>query len=91
MIHSRTLLFGLPALAALCLAMLLLGAGAVDRDILLRLYAGDQPWLALIALGFTFLGNWSTVIVVTMLAAVWMLYQGHRRGALLLLIASLFL
>jgi undecaprenyl-diphosphatase len=79
----------LGALAALSLAMLLLGAGAVDRKILLSLYAGDQPWLALVALGFTFLGNWSTVIVVTVLAALWMLYRGQRRGALILLVASL--
>jgi membrane-associated phospholipid phosphatase len=77
------------ALAGLWLAMLLLGAGTIDRDILLRLYAGDQAWLALVALGFTFLGNWSTVIVVTVLAVGWMLYRGLRRRALILLVASL--
>jgi len=89
MTARRTLVFLLPALAALWLATLLGGAGPVDRSVLLSFYAGDQPWLALAALGFTFLGNWSSVIVVTVLGAVWMLYRGKRRGALLLLVASL--
>ncbi len=89
MIPARTLAVLLPGLAALWLAMLLLGAGDVDRDVLLSLYAGDVGWLAVAALGFTFLGNWSTVIVVTGLAAAWMLYRGQRRGALVLLVASL--
>jgi undecaprenyl-diphosphatase len=88
MITRRTLFIVLPALAALWLAMLLLGAGPVDRAILLSLYAGDQPWLALAALGFTFLGNWPTVVVATMLGAVWLLYRGKRRSALMLLVAS---
>ena len=85
----RSLLMLLPGLAALWLAMLLLGTGAADRAILLILYAGDRPWLALGALGFTYLGNWSTVIVVTVIGALWMLYRRHYRGALLLLVASL--
>ena len=89
MIATRTLSLFLLGLAALWLAMLLGGAGPVDRSILLSLYAGDYPLLALAALGFTFLGNWSTVVVVTVLGALWMLYRGQRRGALLLLVASL--
>ena len=76
------------ALAGLWLAMLLLGAGEVDRSLLLAFYAGDEPWLALAALGFTYLGNWPTVVVATLLGALWLLYRGDRRGALLLLIAS---
>jgi undecaprenyl-diphosphatase len=83
----RALLFLLP-LAAIWLAMLLLGTGTADRAILLGLYAGDQPWLALAALGFTYLGNWPSVLVATVLGAVFLLYQGKRRSALLLLIAS---
>ncbi len=89
MIATRTLSLLLLGLAAVWLAMLLGGAGPVDRSVLLGLYAGDEPWLALAAHGFTFLGNWSTVVIVTMLGAVWMLYRGQRRGALLLLVASL--
>jgi membrane-associated phospholipid phosphatase len=84
---QRTLLLA-AGFAAVWLAMLLLGAGPADQAILLRLYAGDQPWLALAALGFTYLGNWPTVIVVTLLGAIWLLYRGRRRAALLLIVAS---
>jgi len=83
----RTLLLAV-ALAALWLAMLLLGAGTADQAILLRLHSGDQPWLAVAALGFTYLGNWPTVIAVTVIGAIWLLYRGKRRSALLLLVAS---
>jgi undecaprenyl-diphosphatase len=78
----------LGSLAALWLAMLLLGAGDGDREVLMALYAGDEPWLALAALGFTYLGNWPTVVVVTIIGAAWLLYGGKRRAALVLLIAS---
>lgn len=81
-------LLTLAALAGVWLAMLLLGAGDVDREVLMALYAGDEPWLALGALGFTYLGNWPTVVVVTILGAGWLLYRGKRRAALVLLIAS---
>ena len=81
-------LLTLAALAGVWLAMLLLGAGDVDREVLMALYAGDEPWLALAALGFTYLGNWPTVVVVTILGAAWLLYRGKRRAALVLLIAS---
>ncbi len=78
----------LAALAALWLAMLLLGTGDGDREVLMALYAGDEPWLALAAMGFTYLGNWPTVVVVTILGAAWLAYRGKRRAALVLLIAS---
>jgi undecaprenyl-diphosphatase len=81
-------LLTLGVLAALWLAMLLLGAGEGDRAVLLALYAGDEPWLALAALGFTYLGNWPTVVVVTILGAAWLSYRGKRRAALVLLVAS---
>jgi undecaprenyl-diphosphatase len=75
-------------LALLWLAMLLLGAGGVDRDILLALYARDEPWLALAALGFTQLGNWWTVVGVTVAGSLLLLWRGKRWGALTLLIAT---
>ncbi len=81
-------LLAMAGLAGLWLAMLLLGAGEGDRAILLALYAGDEPWLALAALGFTYLGNWPTVVVVTVLGAALLLYRGKRRAALVLLVAS---
>jgi undecaprenyl-diphosphatase len=69
------------------MAMLLLGAGEVDRAVLLALYAGDEPFLALAALGFTYLGNWPVLVGAAVLVAAWMLYRGKRRYPLLLLIA----
>jgi len=86
--RRRPLLLPLLALAGLWLAMLLLGAGDVDRDVLLGLYARDEPWLALAAVGLTYLGNWPTVVVVTILGAAWLAYRGKRRAALVLLVAS---
>ena len=75
-------------LVPLWVAMLLLGSGAVDQYLLLALYARDEPWLALAALGFTFLGNWWTVVGVTLAGALLLLYRGNRWGALTLLIAT---
>lgn len=75
-------------LASLWLAMLLLGAGAVDRGILLALYARDEPWLALAALGLTQLGNWWTVVGATLAGALLLLYRGKSWQALTLLIAT---
>jgi undecaprenyl-diphosphatase len=85
---ARRTLSLIAALGALWLAMLLLGAGAADKAVLLGLYAGDRPWLALAALGFTYLGNWPTVVIATMLGAGWLLYRGKRLAAVLLLVAS---
>ena len=78
----------LAGLAALWLAMLLLGTGDVDREVLMALYAGDEPWLALGAIGVSYLGTWPTVVVVTILGAAWLLYRGKRQAALVLLVAS---
>jgi membrane-associated phospholipid phosphatase len=75
-------------LAPLWLAMLLLGAGAVDRDILYALYTRDEPLLAQAAIGVTQLGNWWTVVGVTLIGALLLFYQGKRWGALTLLIAT---
>ena len=65
--------------------MLLLGAGAADIALLLALYAGDEPWIALFAIGLTKLGNGSTLIAITLLAALWLLYRGKAWDALTLL------
>lgn len=68
--------------------MLLLGAGPVDNRVLLALYAADEPWLALAAMGFTFLGNWSTLVPVTLAGAGWLLFRRRWSDALLLLVVS---
>lgn len=81
-------LAALAGLAAVWLAMLLLGAGDADRQVLLALYAADEPWLALAALGFTKIGNWSTVVGITLAGALWLLWRRRRWHALALLVAS---
>lgn len=85
---TRTRSLTLAALALIWLAMLLLGAGDVDRGLLMALYAADEPWLALGALGFTYLGTWWTAVGVTLIAALWLLWRGRRRHAMLLLVAT---
>jgi undecaprenyl-diphosphatase len=73
------------ALAAVWLAMLLLGAGAVDREFLLGLYAGSQPLLVSVARGFTSLGEWPVVVLVSVAAAAWLAYRREASAGLLLL------
>lgn len=75
-------------LFALWLAMLLLGAGNIDRDILLALYAGDEPWIALAAIWLTKLGNWWTVVPVTLIGAAWLFYKRRPWAAVTLLLCS---
>jgi undecaprenyl-diphosphatase len=81
-------LFGIAALALLWLAMLLLGAGPVDRMLLLDLYAADRPWFALAAMGFTYLGNGTTLVAITLAASIWLMFRRRFGAALLLLIAT---
>lgn len=68
--------------------MLLFGAGAVDREILYALYTRDEPLLAQAAIGITQLGNWWTVVGVTLAGALFLFWRGKRWGALTLLIAT---
>jgi membrane-associated phospholipid phosphatase len=75
-------------LAPLWLAMLLLGTGAVDRDILYALYTRDEPLLMQAAIGITQLGNWWTVVGVTLAGALLLFYRGKKWGVLTLLIAT---
>jgi len=84
----RANLLVIAGLALLWLAMLLFGAGDVDRSVLLSLYAGDEPWLALAAIGISYLGTWPVVVIITLIGSGWLFYRGQRRAALLLLIAS---
>jgi len=69
-------------LAALWLAMLTLGAGAVDGLVLAAMYASDQPLIASIAAGFTVLGDAPVLILVSVAAAAWLLWKGKPRYGL---------
>lgn len=83
------IIFAIAALVATWLAMLVLGAGPVDRQILMALYAGSRPVVALIAIGFTTLGEWLFVVIVTLLTGAWIAYKGRRQLALLLVSGTL--
>src|SRR5829696_3401831 len=80
---------GASALALIWLAMLMFGARGVDRTVLVSLYSGDHPWIALAAIGFTKLGDWSVVIATTVAAAVVLLIRRKARAALVLLVAAI--
>ena len=75
----------LVALAALWLAMLLWGAGPLDRRIYEALYAGHNPALVAVARFFTALGEPVTLIAAGVAVALWLLYAGRARLALVLI------
>ena len=72
-------------LASLWLAMMLLGAGEVDRGLLYHLYAADRPAFQETIRFVTLFGNWQAVVGLSVIAAVWLLWRRHYRAALLLI------
>lgn len=80
---------GALGLAALWLAMLLLGGGGLDGVLLLDLYVADTPGLALAAMLFTYLGNGKPLIAITAAVAGWLIYRGRTGAAALLVVATL--
>jgi undecaprenyl-diphosphatase len=75
-------------LALLWLAMLVLGGGSADRTLLLDLYAVERPWLVVVAMAFTFIGNGTTLVAVTLLVVIWLMFHRRFTAALLLLVAT---
>ena len=73
----------------LWLCMMMLGAGEVDRVLLNALYAADRPALRTAATFITLLGNWEAVILLSLIAAAWLLNRGKSRLALLLMSVTL--
>ena len=65
-------------LAALWLAMLLLGGGPVDRSVYEALYAGHRPLLLDAARVFTAMGAPTLLIGAVAVAAIWLWSAGHR-------------
>lgn len=87
--RSTITLVAIVCLAALWLGMMLLGAGEVDRALLHELYAAHRPVLRATARYVTLLGNWQATVLLSLAAAVWLLWRGRRRSALLLLSITL--
>jgi len=76
-------------LAATWLAMLLLGAGPLDRTIYEALYAGHRPVLLAVARVFTALGEPTVLIGACLLCTLWLWYAGRARLGLTLLLIAL--
>jgi membrane-associated phospholipid phosphatase len=79
----------LVVLAAVWLAMLLGGAGDLDRRIYLALYAGHRPALLAIARVFTFLGEPTPLIGASAVVALLLWRTGRGRMGLVLLAVTL--
>jgi membrane-associated phospholipid phosphatase len=76
-------------LTAIWLTMLLLGRGALDRNIYEALYAGGRPALILVARILTFLGEPTVLVGAGFLIAAWLWWSGRSRFALGLLLVIL--
>jgi membrane-associated phospholipid phosphatase len=76
-------------LAAVWLAMLLNGGGAIDRALYEALYAGRRPVLLAIARAFTFLGDPTLLIGAGVLLALWLWNAGRGRLGLALLLVTM--
>jgi membrane-associated phospholipid phosphatase len=77
------------ALAAIWLAMLVFGAGALDRAIYEALYAGHRPALVSIARALTFLGEPTVLIGAGLACALWLWRTSRTRLAIALMLVVL--
>jgi undecaprenyl-diphosphatase len=75
----------LVALAALWLAMLVLGGGPLDARVYEALYAGGRPALVIVARILTALGEPTVLIGAGFLVAAWLWIRGRGRFAISLL------
>ena len=83
------LVVALVALAAIWLAMLLGGAGPVDRAIYEALYAGHRPELLAVARTLTFFGDPTLLIGASCIAALWLWHRSGGRAGLVLIVVTL--
>ena len=76
-------------LAALWLAMLVLGRGPLDRGIYEALYAGGRPALVTTARVFTAFGEPTVLIGAGFILAIWLWWRNRARLALVLMLVIL--
>ena len=76
-------------IAAVWLAMLLGGAGAVDRALYEALYSGRRPAFLAVARIFTFFGDPTLLIGAGLLLALWLWHTGRGRLGLALVLVTL--
>jgi undecaprenyl-diphosphatase len=84
------LIAALVGLVGLWLAMLVFGAGAVDRALYGHLYSGGRPALVAIATAFTYLGEPTFLIAASAALAIFIWWRGHRRLALAVFAITMF-
>jgi undecaprenyl-diphosphatase len=77
------------ALAAIWLAMLLAGGGALDRRIYEALYAGGSPALVVFARVLSEIGQPLVLVPAGFLCALWLWWSGRGRLAAILLFVTL--
>jgi len=77
------------ALALIWLAMLLLGTGEVDRQLLLLLYAGGHPTLIAASRFLTFLGQPPVLLTLGFIAAAWLWWRHWPGYAVAVLVVTL--
>lgn len=87
--RPRQIAIPVVALAALWFAMLTMGAGGADSQLLALLYSGDQPLAAAIARTLTFFGEGEVVLLISVAAAACLLWQGRARSGLVLVAVTL--
>ena len=75
--------------AVVWLAMLIGGAGPLDRAIYEAVYAGRRPALLVVARVFTFLGEPTLLVGASVVLALWLWHRGRGRAGLTLLAVTL--
>lgn len=80
---------GAALLAAIWLAMMFGGAGPVDRQFYLALYAGGNAVLVTVARGASLLGDPKVLIPATLAIAAWLWWRNHSRTALTLIAVTM--
>jgi len=76
-------------LAIIWLAMLLGGTGPLDQAIYQALYAGNRPFLLIVARIFTALGEPTVLVAASAGCAIWLSIVGRGRLGLVLLLVAL--
>ena len=89
MMRRARLLAPIAALAAVWLAMLLLGGGSLDRQVYGALYAGGSPALVEFARGLSIIGQGTVLITAGFLCALCLWWTSRARLALVLLFVTL--
>jgi undecaprenyl-diphosphatase len=87
--YSAARLAAVAVLACIWLAMLLLGTGAADRQLLLLLYGGGHPALIATARCFTFLGQPTVLLTVAFISAAWLWWRHWPGYALAVVVVTL--